>query len=200
MELGVAFVLFSCKITPHKTHFRGCRIMGVHRGRIAGMRVRFPPAPIPHFITRCKRAGINKEQKVKKYRFTVIELLVVMWDFGSQPYEHIAYVVHNPYGKFPAHQMQTKDFAVMAEISRTGNEREGQNVLYADGRNSFEKRPDVGVKNDNVYTRKDTSNPDKDAGRRIGIEIECPDRKGEDETPTNIDDSMLVNDFVQKVR
>ena len=30
--------------------------------------------------------------------------------------------------------------------------REGQNVLFGDGHNSFEKRSDIGVKHDNIYT------------------------------------------------
>jgi prepilin-type processing-associated H-X9-DG protein len=87
------------------------------------------------------------------------------------------------------------------------HEREGQNVLYADGHTSFEKTSDVGVKNDNIYTRMDIESPDelKDesvdpiAWRR-GRGCERPDRKGDDETPATVEDSFLVNDYVKSVR
>ncbi len=44
---GVCFEGIFCLYAVILIEFvlRGRRIMGVHRGRIAGMRVRFPPAP-----------------------------------------------------------------------------------------------------------------------------------------------------------
>lgn len=79
------------------------------------------------------------------------------------------------------------------------HEREGQNVMYADGHANFERMSDVGVKNDNIYTRTDPENP-QPIGWRRGIWTEKPDRRGEDETPATKEDSFLVNDFVEKVR
>ena len=85
------------------------------------------------------------------------------------------------------------------------HDREGQNVLFADGHTSFEKAPDVGFKNDNIYTRIDIENVNwsnrKNASPwRTGIPIPQPNRKGEDETPANKEDSLLANDFIEPVR
>ncbi len=70
--------------------------------------------------------------------------------------------------------------------------REGQNVTYADGHNSWETRPDCGVKNDNIYTRWSSTTVDT---------IGTYNRRGENisSTATNLaplaaDDSVLVND------
>lgn len=74
------------------------------------------------------------------------------------------------------------------------HEREGQNVMFADGHNSFEKTSDVGVKNDNIYT----AQPLTLGGPytwRAGTAVGLPDRAGIEETPQRTDDSMLVNDF-----
>lgn len=79
------------------------------------------------------------------------------------------------------------------------HEREGQNVMFADGHASFERMSDVGVKNDNIYTRMDPEDP-QSIGWRRGIWTERPDRRGEDETPAAKEDSFLVNDFMEKVR
>lgn len=89
---------------------------------------------------------------------------------------------------------------VMAANSQP-HERQGQNVMFADGHNSFEKTSDVGVKNDNIYTRHDMDSPEREPLRwRRGATLEKPDRHGMDETPAAMDDSFLVNDFVEKVR
>lgn len=89
----------------------------------------------------------------------------------------------------------------MVMLANSGaHEREGQNVLYADGHCSFEERPDVGFKNDNIYTCKDLDDPDSEISRRRGIFAENPDRRGVNETPATIDDSFLVNDFVNAIR
>ncbi|OXU15210.1 type II secretion system protein [Sedimentisphaera salicampi] len=79
------------------------------------------------------------------------------------------------------------------------HQREGQNVLYADGHTAFEKRPDVGIQNDNIYCAFDGGSPDEwDAvGRRIGA-----DWSGKRLSPgeNNIrvkseEDNVLVNDI-----
>lgn len=93
--------------------------------------------------------------------------------------------------------------------SQPHKKREGQNVLYADGHLSFERTPDVGVNSDNIYTHVDTDDPEfqlsaqlpsEQALWRRGIGIEHPDRSGRDETPACLEDSLLVNDFVGRVR
>jgi prepilin-type N-terminal cleavage/methylation domain-containing protein len=72
--------------------------------------------------------------------------------------------------------------------------REGQNVLYADGHNSWETRSDVGVKNDNIYTH--WSSGSMPAGDTLG----SYNRRGLSPTdlltfnPMNGDDTVLVND------
>ena len=50
---------------------RGCRIMGVRRGRIAEMRVRFPPAPV--FALKAM-GGIYKELEVKIKNLCLLKL------------------------------------------------------------------------------------------------------------------------------
>ena len=113
-----------------------------------------------------------------------------LWDFGNNPYPHVSYAMHNPYGKFPANGSRAATFAVAADMSPwfengdilppgnkgkhpriiTANDPNswrlglgrfheqqkqytpGQFLLYADGHNSYETKPNVGVNNDNIYT------------------------------------------------
>ena len=70
--------------------------------------------------------------------------------------------------------------------------REGQNVTYADGHNSWETRSDVSVKNDNIYTRWSTTAVDTTGVyNRIGGAVAAPLT---DFAPLSGDDSVLVND------
>ena len=69
--------------------------------------------------------------------------------------------------------------------------REGQNVTYADGHNSWETRSDVGVKNDNIYTRWFPPVDTTGAYNRIG---QAPAAPGTDFAPWSGDDSVLIND------
>jgi prepilin-type processing-associated H-X9-DG protein len=130
--------------------------------------------------------------------------LTELWDFGPDPYKHICYAYHNPYGRYPANGKSSAFFAVMADMnpwlkdgeflnpnkdknlppqiinitddsifekSNSLNHTEleenyliffkrkrqypcgpGQNVLFGDGHVSYEKQPNVGVNNDNIYT------------------------------------------------
>jgi len=130
--------------------------------------------------------------------------IVELWDFGPDPYKHVSYAYHNPYGKYPANGNRSAAFAVMSgmspwmkdgdfvgpnedknlppqiinitdestyEKSNSLNHAQydeeyliffkrtkrrpcgvGQPVQYADGHVSFEQQPNVGVKNDNIYT------------------------------------------------
>jgi len=72
--------------------------------------------------------------------------------------------------------------------------RAGQNVLFADGHTKFEKNPDCGEQNDNIYSV--YSRPDgpwNEDDRRQGW---CEEESGEDATlyPRDDNDSFLVND------
>ncbi|HDR05510.1 MAG TPA: type II secretion system protein [Candidatus Marinimicrobia bacterium] len=73
------------------------------------------------------------------------------------------------------------------------HDREGQNVLYADGHSSYESRSDVSVRNDNIYTRWNVNfgaalTNDENQWRRgaLGSVYEA--------VPRGMEDSVLVND------
>jgi len=81
--------------------------------------------------------------------------------------------------------------------------REGQNVLFGDGHNAFEKESDCGVRNDNIYTKQDPttgiegircgrSSRANFYSRNICLVADVQTGAGLD--PTNGDDSLLVND------
>ncbi|MHC4761455.1 MAG: hypothetical protein ACYS9H_08955, partial [Planctomycetota bacterium] len=130
--------------------------------------------------------------------------IVELWDFGNNPYQHVSYAYHNPYGKYPADGSRSASFAVMAGMSpwmkdgdflnpnqdknlppqiisvkdattfvkgnsmnHTEYEEDflyfflrtrqnpygfGQPVTFADGHVAFEKQPNIGVNNDNIFT------------------------------------------------
>ncbi len=66
--------------------------------------------------------------------------------------------------------------------------REGQNVLYADGSVAWETRPDVGARNDNIYTRQYVEVSEE--SRRRGAMLNRLDAY-----PRRSEDSVLVNDI-----
>jgi prepilin-type N-terminal cleavage/methylation domain-containing protein len=71
------------------------------------------------------------------------------------------------------------------------HDRDGQNVTYADGHNSYETRSDVGTKNDNIYTTWESSTPGNiEKAWRIGTLLGTP----QGNFPRSLDDSFLVND------
>lgn len=84
--------------------------------------------------------------------------------------------------------------AIMAANAQP-HEREGQNVVYADGHNAFEKTSDVGVKNDNIYTVINTADTNP-LGWRRGVKTDNPNRNQASESPRTFEDSFLVNDFL----
>jgi hypothetical protein len=43
--------------------------------------------------------------------------LVKLWDFGNNPYKHVSYAMHNPYGRFPADAMSSASFAIAADMN-----------------------------------------------------------------------------------
>ncbi len=71
------------------------------------------------------------------------------------------------------------------------HERGGQNVLFGDGHNSFEKTADIGVNHDNIYS---TQNGNTPMGIRRGA-YPPPDYPLPD--PAGSNDSFLVNDIKQ---
>lgn len=70
--------------------------------------------------------------------------------------------------------------------------REGQNVLFNDGSTRFEKRSDIGVQNDNIYTGRVGAGPVWDeVARRCGAGRRNP---GQGVPIRASEDSLLVND------
>ncbi|MBN1456363.1 MAG: hypothetical protein JW912_00745, partial [Sedimentisphaerales bacterium] len=68
--------------------------------------------------------------------------------------------------------------------------REGQNVLFNDGHAEFEKRPDVAVQNDNIYTVNIGGSDWDETDIRQGNSPYCAFTQG----PKNASDNYLVND------
>jgi prepilin-type N-terminal cleavage/methylation domain-containing protein len=73
--------------------------------------------------------------------------------------------------------------------------RDGQNVVFGDGHSAFEKRPDVGVQHDNIYTPYAIANPTGPIQIRRGL---CPPIGGmpfvQTNNPMGQSDSFLIND------
>jgi prepilin-type processing-associated H-X9-DG protein len=40
-----------------------------------------------------------------------------LWDFGTNPYQHVSYAMHNPYGKYPAKDSHPASFAVASDMN-----------------------------------------------------------------------------------
>ena len=74
--------------------------------------------------------------------------------------------------------------------------RQGQEILWGDGHATFRRRPDVGVKNDNIYTPCGGENlPPWTVGNiRRGSFNMAPPRIGAPDRPKSAMDSFLVND------
>jgi hypothetical protein len=107
---------------------------------------------------------------------------VELWDFGPEPWKHCSYSYHMPFGQYALGTSDDPGMAVAAdrnpwidspfvgsrkdfskfepergrEALRAGNaighRGDGQNVLFLDSHVSFEKKPYVGVNDDNIYT------------------------------------------------
>ena len=137
--------------------------------------------------------------------------LVHLWDFGPEPAEHCSYSYHMPYGPYALNTAYLPGMAVAAnrnpwiqspftkaknfsqfdpngtnEDIRRGNtiahKGEGQNVLYVDGRVTFETKSFCGVKDDNIYTFNSGSDVRRGAPPTLTSQ------------PQSRIDSMLVND------
>ena len=71
------------------------------------------------------------------------------------------------------------------------HDREGQNVMYADGSTRYENRADVSVKEDNIWTTW-SGNPAQMIYRRVGANT--PANVLSYTVPVGLEDSILVND------
>ena len=71
------------------------------------------------------------------------------------------------------------------------HDREGQNVLFADGHSSNENRTDVSVKNDNIYTKWSGVTGNDESEWRTGA---AADKTQLGYYPRSSNDSVLVND------
>jgi hypothetical protein len=40
-----------------------------------------------------------------------------LWDFGPEPYEHVSYAMHNPYGAYPVTNSRSMKFAILADMN-----------------------------------------------------------------------------------
>jgi hypothetical protein len=149
--------------------------------------------------------------------------IVELWDFGPDPYRHVSYSMHNPYGKYPAHDELSASFAVVGDMSpwlldgdvvgpgkdgtapqliaddwsggwvekgliqaanSSNHGGEGQSVLYGDGHNAFERRSDVGMGHDGIYTYQAEGDD-----IRIGTN---PAARDEENDAKNSEDSFLA--------
>jgi len=72
------------------------------------------------------------------------------------------------------------------------HDRDGQNVTYADGHNSYETRADVGTKNDCIYTSWSDTIGATEVVRRRGLFMTTPYTQS---APQGTEDSVLVNDL-----
>ena len=83
---------------------------------------------------------------------------------------------------------------------KTGNtaahQREGQNVLFNDQHVDFEKFPNVGISNDNIwYPWEDTTIPDQENKEVGDCDADCPEDNGEtDAAPQSIKDAFLIHE------
>lgn len=64
-----------------------------------------------HFVCPWAEQTDFKKSFPKKYNLTEL------WDFGPDPYKHVSYSYHNPYGKFPADNSRRAPFAVIADMN-----------------------------------------------------------------------------------
>lgn len=87
--------------------------------------------------------------------------------------------------------------AVLKYLTQVANsklhDRIGQNVMYGDGHNAYEQRSDVGIRHDNIYTRRGIGGGDGDirigdAGKMARYTVDNAWQ------PRDAEDSFLVND------
>jgi hypothetical protein len=74
------------------------------------------------------------------------------------------------------------------------HDREGQNVVYADGHSNYEKRSDVGIKNDNIYVLQNAALGTDPVNWRIGDVGTSAASPGQRREARSSSDTYLVND------
>ena len=137
---------------------------------------------------------------------------IKLWDFGPEPSKHCSYSYHMPFGQYKLTTSSEPGMAVAAdrnplqdspsaaakmwpaiydpdagrEAQKYGNaithQEEGQNVLFLDCHVAFEKRPNCGINEDNIYTFWDGGD----------IRVGAPPTVGS--KPPHRLDSLLVHD------
>ena len=163
----------------------------------------------------CKADTGVREFKPAEYGDSQVNI-DTFWDFGPDPREHCSYSYHMPYGLYvltstsepglavaadrnpwipgPGYEPDPANFSVFnptgsVQAVQAGNspthQKDGQNVLFVDIHVGFEKTSACGVNDDNIYTfwGSDTSNIQKGTIPAANT------------SPTNKDDSYLVNDW-----
>jgi competence protein ComGC len=111
------------------------------------------------------------------------------WFYNGDP------ISPGKYGQSPQMIKLTDESTWRLGISRNhqkeGQLAEGHNVLYADGRSTWEIRPDVGINNDNIFTfwSEKTGNDPNESYRRIG---QPPRRHTPENDAKDKDDSFLA--------
>lgn len=138
--------------------------------------------------------------------------LIELWDFGPEPWKHVSYSYHMPFGQYALTTSSEPGMAVAADRNpwidspfvgyrkdfskfdpggdrkalRAGNtighHGDGQNVLFLDSHVNFEKTSSVGVNDDNIYTFRD------------GDDIRRGKRPIPGSQPQDRLDSLLVHD------
>jgi len=87
------------------------------------------------------------------------------------------------------HASYQEQFLIFFERTRKRPTGLGQNVLYADGHTAFEKQPNVGVKNDNIYTYWSTEENPTEQDIQGGT---APTGRDPENDAKSVDDSFLV--------
>jgi len=138
--------------------------------------------------------------------------LIELWDFGPEPWKHVSYSYHMPFGQYALTTSNDPNLAVAAdrnpwidspfvgyrkdfskfapdgdrEAVKAGNtighQEDGQNILYLDSHVNFEKLSFRGVNGDNIYTFWDGEDVRRGAPPVLGSQPQ--DRK----------DSLLVHE------
>lgn len=73
--------------------------------------------------------------------------IVKLWDFGSNPYDHVSYSMHNPYGKYPANKNRSSGFAIAAD----NNPWFKDGSLIEPNKNSIMPPQIINYQNDKTY-------------------------------------------------
>ena len=67
-----------------------------------------------------READVSPKSSKQKYydgKNSANRDIVDLWDFGANPYQHVSFTMHNPYGKYPAYNSQPASFAVASDMN-----------------------------------------------------------------------------------